>query len=186
MNLDVELEAILFVTTEPVTLSRLATFFDVPVDTVRAAAQRLAERLMTGGTRLTLIDDTIQLVAAPSCAPVIERLSREAVKGEIGKAGSETLAIILWRGPVSRVEIDRIRGVNSTFVLRNLLLRGLIERRDHPTDTRSFLYAATPELLHHLGLNRREELPEWQTVMDQLDAFMKAEAETALVSPSPL
>jgi segregation and condensation protein B len=108
----------------------------------------------------------------------IEKLKKEELRGDIGKAGAETLAIILYRGPLSRIEIDRIRGVNSTFILRNLLVRGLIERRDHPTDSRSFTYAITPTLLNHLGISHREALPEFDVIMNALDSFEKQEIES--------
>jgi segregation and condensation protein B len=73
---------------------------------------------------------------------------------DLGKAGLETLSIILYQGPISRAEIDYIRGVNSNFILRNLLIRGLIERVENPHDQRSFLYKPTLELISYLGLSK--------------------------------
>jgi segregation and condensation protein B len=117
------------------------------------------------------------MVTAPEAHEIIEAMRKDELSGDIGKAGAETLAIVLYRGPISRAEIDRIRGVNSTFILRNLLIRGLVERRQHPTDSRSWVYATTPELMNHLGIQSREMLPDFVAVMDSLDAFEKQQAE---------
>lgn len=175
MSLDSQIEAVLFYRTEPYEKDALATFFDVPLETVNSGLQILAERLKTGGTRLIQTDTMVQLLAAPEHSELIERLKKEELSSDIGKAGAETLAIITYRGPLSRTEIDKIRGVNSTFIIRNLLVRGLIERRDHPSDSRSFIYAVTPMFLSHLGVTTREELPDFETVMNSIDNFEKNE-----------
>jgi segregation and condensation protein B len=175
LRLDVRIEGILFYKAEPLKKHTLATFFDVPLDELETALTHLRERLTGGATRLTMTDTMVQLVSAPELSETIEKLKKEELRSDIGKAGAETLAIVLYRGPLSRAEIDRIRGVNSTFILRNLLIRGLVERREHPSDARSFTYAVTPTLLNHLGINRREEMPEFQTIMDALDTFEREE-----------
>jgi len=76
----------------------------------------------------------------------------------------------MYRGPISRAEIDRIRGVNSSFILRNLLIRGLIERSDGGSE-RSYSYQTTPSLLAHLGIEHKEQLTNYATVAAELDAF---------------
>ncbi len=179
MSLDAQIEAVLFYKTEPYEKSALAKFFAVSIDEINAALELLSTRLQTGGVRLIMTDTTVELRTAPELASLVESLRKEELKGDIGKAGAETLAIILYRGPLSRAEVDRIRGVNSNFIIRNLLVRGLIERREHPTDNRSFIYAATGELLAHLGVTQKETLPDFAQVMDALDAFEKSEHEAA-------
>lgn len=171
MNLDQLIEGVLFYRTEPMKKAALAEFFSSDPEEIDAALHTLSARLVSGATRLIATDSTVQLVTAPELADTIERLKKDELKGDIGKAGAETLAIILYRGPISRIEVDRIRGVNSTFILRNLLVRGLIERRDHPTDPRSFTYAITPALLGNLGITGREELPQFADILNALDAF---------------
>ena len=76
------------------------------------------------------------------------------MSSEIGKAGLETLAIVLYNGPVSRREIDYIRGVNSSFILRNLCVRGLVEREADSKDQKIFKYRSSLNLLAHLGIKR--------------------------------
>jgi segregation and condensation protein B len=178
MNLEMSIEALLFYKTEPIKKSALAETFGVSLDAITEALAQLTLSLQARGIRLTETDTAVQLVTAPEVSEFIEQVRKDEIRGDIGKAGAETLAIILYRGPLSRVEVDRIRGVNSTFIIRNLLIRGLIERRPHPTDTRSFVYAVTTDLLNHLGVQNREALPEFANIMNELDTFERQEQES--------
>ena len=90
---------------------------------------------------------------------------------DLGKAALETLTIILYRAPVSKGELDYIRGVNSSFILRNLLVRGLVERSINPNDKRSFVYRPTFDLLSHLGIAKIEDLPEYESVGQEIKKF---------------
>jgi segregation and condensation protein B len=175
MNLEKQLEAVLFYKVEPVKKTALADFFELSVEEIATALVSLQQSLADRGVRLTLTDEYAQLVTAPEASELIESMRKSELKNDIGKAGAETLAIILYRGPLSRVEVDRIRGVNSAFIIRNLLIRGLVERRSNPHDTRSFTYAATPALFNHLGVSKREDLPDFEVIMNTLDAFEKNE-----------
>ena len=177
MTLDQQIEAVLFCKTEPVSYEDLKQFLRIDETLLNEALATLSERLKSGITELIQTDTSVQLVLCPECSETIEGLRKEEMSREIGKAGAETLAIILYRGPISRPEIDRIRGVNSAFVIRNLLIRGLVERRENKRDQRTFLYAATPELLGHLGIGRREELPDFSEIMNALDAYEKDQRE---------
>lgn len=184
MELATQIEAVLFYKAEPVKKTALAEQFTVSKEEIETALSRLSESLQSHAIRLTITDTHVQMVTAPEVSELIEQVRKEELSNDIGKAGAETLAIILYRGPLSRIEIDRVRGVNSAFIIRNLLIRGLIERRPHPTDSRSFTYAISPELLNTLGIGKREELPEFSEIMTALDAFEKQESEeTAEVNP---
>ncbi len=176
MELDARIEAILFYKTEPVSIKTLADFLNVSLEEVSGALTALSQKLQNRGVRLLTTDTHVQLITAPEASELIEQLRKDELSTDIGKAGAETLAIVLYRGPLSRVEIDRIRGVNSAFILRNLLIRGLVERRTHPTDSRSFTYAVTPSLLQHLGITAREELHDFAEVMNAIDVFEKQSA----------
>jgi segregation and condensation protein B len=177
MELSSHIEAVLFYKAEPMKKTALAELFSVSNEEIEIALQKLSDSLQSHSIRLTTTDTMVQLVTAPEVSDLIETVRKEELSNDIGKAGAETLAIILYRGPLSRIEIDRIRGVNSAFIIRNLLIRGLIERRPHPTDSRSFTYAISPELLNNLGIGKREELPEFSEIMTALDAFDKQESE---------
>jgi segregation and condensation protein B len=94
---------------------------------------------------------------------------------EIGEAGLEVLAVILYRGPSTRAEIDYIRGVNTTSTIRTLLARGLLERAGNAQDSREYLYRPTTALLAHIGASRIEDLPEYGTIASELKAFEASE-----------
>ena len=177
MELSSQIEAVLFYKAEPMKKTALAELFSVSQEEIEQALGRLSETLGSHSIRLTTTDTMVQLVTAPEVNELIEQVRKDELSNDIGKAGAETLAIILYRGPLSRIEIDRVRGVNSAFIIRNLLIRGLIERRPHPTDSRSFTYAISPELLNNLGIGKREELPEFSEIMTALDNFERQESE---------
>jgi segregation and condensation protein B len=105
-------------------------------------------------------------------------LTKEELTRDLGKAGLETLSIILYQGPISRANIDYIRGVNSQFIVRNLLIRGLIDRVENPKDARSYIYKTTIDLLSHLGISKIEELPEYEQVRKDIDSYATNQQQT--------
>ncbi|MBI4086636.1 SMC-Scp complex subunit ScpB [Candidatus Kaiserbacteria bacterium] len=171
MNADVLIEAVLFYRTEPVTKKELGEFLGVSEEELSGALASLGERLSRGAARLIDTGSEVQLASAPEVSEIVEKLRKEELSREIGKAGAETLAIVLYRGPVSRAQIDYIRGVNSGYILRNLQVRGLVERVAHKTRAHAFEYAATPALYAHMGIAKKEDLPRYATVMDEIDVF---------------
>ena len=80
--------------------------------------------------------------------------------------------MVVYQGPVSRPEIDQVRGVNSSFILRNLMVRGLVERVTSEKDSRRYLYQPTLDLLRHLGLEKISDLPEYEEVKKELANFL--------------
>jgi segregation and condensation protein B len=113
--------------------------------------------------------DEVSLATAPNMKDFIEQIAKDEMSREIGKAGLETLSIILYNGPVSRREIDYVRGVNSAFILRNLCIRGLVEKKADIKDSRVLKYKGSLSLLAHLGLKKIEDLPEFQNFKAQID-----------------
>lgn len=195
MPLDILLEGLLFYKSQPLKKAYIAKQFGVSESDLRATLDTLHARLEGGGTRLLETDNEIELVTAPALASFIEELRKQDIKSDIGKAGAETLAIILYRGPISRSDIDRVRGVNSSFILRNLLIRGLIERGEKKGS--GYLFQITPSLLAHLGANRKEQLTDFARITDALENFVATtdpddtialdldEADDAATLPTP-
>ena len=171
MTNDVLIEAVLFYKTEPITKKELSDIVSISPEEVEEAVAVLAERVSSGATRLIDTGETVQLASAPEVKDTIEKLRREELAREIGKAGAETLAIVLYRGPVSRAQIDFIRGVNSGYILRNLQVRGLVERVAHQTRANTFEYIPTTALYAHLGITKKEDLPEYVSVAHEIDRF---------------
>lgn len=190
MALEQKLEAVLFYKGEAESKSHLAKLLDTTVDEIEKAANALTASLESRGIRLLHIDDQLELVTAPETSEAINNMRKEELVRDLGKADSETLSIILYRGPVSRADIDYIRGVNSSFILRNLQIRGLVKRVQNPGDSRSFLYQATPELLKHLGVTDITALPNYNEIKTELDSFEtdrhKEEEEAGDNEPLPM
>ena len=170
MPIDVLIEGFLFYKSAPQKKQTIIKIFDISEEDFIQALNILKERLKMGATRVVETDAEIQLVTCPEMAPIIEAMRKNELKMDIGKAGAETLAIVLYRAPISRAEIDRIRGVNSSFILRNLLIRGLVERTNDKTGG-GFKFSATPALLAHLGVTHKHELPDFARISDVLDQF---------------
>lgn len=156
-------EALLFVSGDPVSVSRLAEIAEVSKEDMEEALDVLQKTYMEGGRGIFLIrhGDDVVLTSHPDCAAFVERFVRSEREGVLSRAALETLSIVAYRGPIGRAEIDSIRGVNSTMTLRNLLLRGLIERRGNPDDARGYLYSPTLVFLETIGLSRCSELPDF-------------------------
>lgn len=173
-----QIEAILFFKAEPLSIKRLTQILKKDEEEVRNAVRELREELKGRGLALVEWEDEVTLGTSKDVSHLIETLTKEELTKDLGKAGLETLSIILYQGPLSRADIDYIRGVNSNFILRNLLIRGLIERVENPRDQRSFLYKPTLELISHLGLSHITELPDYDAVQKDIEAFKSAEQET--------
>jgi segregation and condensation protein B len=164
LSLDSQIEAILFWKGEPQSIKKLAANLGKKEEEILAGLEILKEKIKDRGVELIYKDDEVMLGTASKLSHIIERLTKEELVRDLGKAGLETISIIAYKGPISRAEIDYIRGVQSNFILRNLQIRGLVERVDNEKDRRSFLYRPTFELLQFLGVSKIEDLPEYEKV----------------------
>ncbi len=177
MNLESKIEAILFYKNEPIEIKKISKLLNVDEKGVKEAILKLSQSLQNRGITLIETDSEIGLATAPEYKDIIEQIARDEMSKEIGKAGLETLAIILYNGPISRREIDYIRGVNSTFILRNLSIRGLIEKEHDSGDMRVYKYKPTISLLAHLGLKNINELPDFEILKDKISDVISTEKE---------
>ena len=179
MNIDLKskIESILFYVAEPVEVVFLAKTLGVTKDEVLSAVGQLELSLKERGIRVILHNEEVTLVTAPEFSETIEKMVKEERERELGRAGIETLSIVAYKGPVSRKEIDYIRGVNSQYALRNLLLRGLVERKNSEKDERVMVYNITVDTLRHLGLGSVSELPEYKESRKQLETNIKEDDE---------
>ncbi len=160
LPLSVKLEALLFVAAEPVTTAQLAEALDVSASVIERGLNELETSLSPRGIRLQRHAGRFQLTTAPQLAEDVERFLGLEATTHLSRAALETLAIIAYQQPVTRPQIDSIRGVNSDSMMKSLLSKGLIlesGRADGPG--RPILYSTTPEFLQHFGLNSILELP---------------------------
>jgi segregation and condensation protein B len=144
---------------------------------IRESLENLRLMLNNRGIRLIITDREASLATAPEVKGLIEQIAKDELSKDIGKAGLETLAIILYNQGVSRREIDYIRGVNSAFILRNLSIRGLIEKEPDNKDQRTFRYRASLSLLGHLGITKIDELPNLTEFRTQINTALKNAAQ---------
>ncbi len=177
MELANTIEAILFYQAEPMTVKRLSVLLKRSEGEVRDALKVLEEKLLSSGLRLITNGDEVVLGTSPDASALIEAITKEELSKELSKASLETLAIVLYKGPITRAEIDYVRGVNSTFILRNLLIRGLVEKIENPNDQRSFLYKPTFQLLEHMGVTKIDDLPAYHDTLATLAGFVASKTE---------
>ncbi|OGG62412.1 hypothetical protein A3C87_02280 [Candidatus Kaiserbacteria bacterium RIFCSPHIGHO2_02_FULL_49_34] len=169
MDISNRILGVLFYSTEPITRDTLASMLAVEREVLDKGIEELQSDFASRGIRTLTEGDTVALVTAPELAETIDTIRKDALSRDIGKAGAETLAIVVYHGRVSRARIDAIRGVQSSAIVRSLLVRGLIERI--AGEGRSPEYAASPQLLAHLGVTNRGELADFHEVMSALTSF---------------
>ena len=118
--------------------------------------------------RLVFFDGKVQLVASPYSIEAVKKLIKSDFEEDLSSAALETLAIISYRGPISRAAIENLRGVNCSFILQSLAIRGLIDRKNNPEDGRSYVYSVTFDFLKHLGLTKLEDLPNFNELKNKI------------------
>ncbi|MFZ1626753.1 MAG: SMC-Scp complex subunit ScpB [Candidatus Moraniibacteriota bacterium] len=178
------LEALLFISGEPITETRLAELLAVEKAEVAVAVARLKERYGNDpDAGLMLIEHAgrIEMATKKELTTLIEAFTKSMLQDTLSKAALEVLSIIAYRNPIARSEIEAIRGVNCSYTLRALLIRGLIERQGNPEDARGYVYRPSFQFLEHLGLARIEDLPDYGTL--STDERMHLVAETIASGP---
>lgn len=159
-ELEQAIEAILFVAEQPVELSKLIKTTGASEARVKQALKNLATKLADGGINLLRAGKSYQLVTAPKQAGVVEKFIGQQFRAELSQPALETLAIIAYRQPVTKADIETVRGVSSEQTLRNLLVRGLVTESGHsPTPGQPKLYRTTAKFLQVLGLGQTDQLP---------------------------
>ncbi|MFC1651664.1 SMC-Scp complex subunit ScpB [Patescibacteria group bacterium] len=161
------IESILFVADEPVSLNEFKSITKVKALQITEVLEQIKESLSGRGFNLIEKDKTYQLVSNPQNSEVIAKFFNEELRRDLSQAALEILSIISYKQPVTRVEVDKIRGVHSGGSIRNLAIRGLIEevgRKDGPG--RPILYGTTINFLKHLGLSSPDELPKLEEIQD--------------------
>ncbi len=168
------IEALLFALGGPMSRLEISKALTIDISATEEALTLVRNR--SEGHGIVLVDDgkEVELRASADASDVIERVRKENYTRDIGRAGLETLAAILYKGPLSRSEIDFIRGVNSSQIVRTLTIRGLVRKIANPKDMRSFLYEATTELLAELGVTQTSELHDQRDVQEKLTALETA------------
>ena len=180
LSLESQIEGLLFVADGPTPISQIAIALEVTSKRIRATLDKLEETYQNRGLSLQRHKDEIQLTTTSEMAPLVETfLGLESLQ-RLTKSALEVLAIIAYQQPVTRPQIDAVRGVNSDSVIKRLHSRGLIAevgRADGPG--RPILYGTTPEFMQHFGLNSLEELPPLESDGEEDEPPSEEVARTA-------
>jgi segregation and condensation protein B len=153
-------ESLLFIAGEPVTVTQLAHALELAPDAIEAALEQLALACRERGVRVQRAGEGVQLVSAPEAAAVVARFLGVGPQPRLSAAALEALAIVAYRQPITRAQVEGIRGVDSSGVIRALLARDLITEAGRlETVGRPILYATTGEFLRQFGLGSLGELP---------------------------
>lgn len=167
-NLLSKIEAILFIYGEPIEMKKMAQILKMEEKEIKTAVGLLENELRREERGLSLIKegDRIQLSTKPELSGLLEDLTKQEFSEDLTPASLETLSIIAYAGPLTRAELEYIRGVNSSFILRNLLMRGLIDRFINPQRTNAYIYKIGFDLFKKLGISSLDDLPEYKKYND--------------------
>ena len=162
---EAQLESILFISGEPVSYKQLEKVLDISRDELLATIEGLSARYRDDQSSAFLLvthKETLQLATKSELRELIELITKSTLQESLSKAQLEVLSIISYRGPISRTEIEAIRGVNCSYTLRALLLRELIERDGNPENLRGYVYTLSNQFLLSLGVSSPVELPDFE------------------------
>lgn len=174
-----KLEALLFLSGEELSYKKLMSTLKISLEELTLAKTALQTTLAERASALALVDSgkALRLVVGSACQELGETLVGAELETNLTKAALEVLAIVVYRAPIARADIDSLRGVNSQYTLRNLLLRGLIDRSGNPHDARGYVYTPSMNFLTTLGMKSTSELPDFLTLSQ--DPRLQVLGETA-------
>ncbi|MDQ3018791.1 MAG: SMC-Scp complex subunit ScpB [bacterium] len=160
-----QLESLLFVSNKPLTLKALTKYTGADPAAIEQALQQLHELRKDSGIVVLMTDNEYQLATNSNNTEAVKTFLNSDLREALTDATVEVLAIIAYRQPIAKAEIEAIRGVNSQYSIRALLMRGLIEKIPNPGDARGMLYQITTEFLQHLGITSVNDLPDFDTLV---------------------
>jgi len=174
LSLEAQIETLLFFFAQEVSLKELSKMLDVSTREIKTAITKLTDSYASRGLRIVTNGKNYSLVTAPEMAGVLEKLTEQEKQKPLSKSALETLSIVCYKAPVTRIEIDYVRGVNSNYALRNLLTRGLIEKVQ---DGSKVQYRPSVEALRFIGVESQQDLPDYETVVKQATHIIETETE---------
>jgi len=179
MNITAQLEAILFVASKPLTIKKLANTLSASEVEVRDAISVLSERYNHAGSGINILlgADEVQMVTGSAYAELLESFLKSEVMGELTPAQLETLTVVAYQQPVTRPELEQIRGVNCAVILRNLLQRGLVEEQECK-DSVLPVYRLSIQALKQLGVQSAQDLPHYAEFHDHEHVHEALKEET--------
>jgi len=180
MSIKSKIESLLFISAKPMTINELGKLIGKKTGEIKEAGDKLVEEYREAKKGIQIIKNgqKFQMVSSPDNSKVIKEFIKDETTGELSRPSLEALTIIAYRGPISKIDLDRIRGVNCALIIRNLLLRGLIEVKPDKTKSESY-YNVSFDFIRFLGINDIKELPEYERLHkdDTIDRVLSEEED---------
>lgn len=161
-DLSSKIESVLFVFGDPIKLKKLSKILKVSEKEIKKEILKLQEDYQNRGICILEKDGKVQMLSSPKNAKIVKCLVESSLSEELTPAALETLAVISYKEPILRRDIDEIRGVNSVFSLRALMMRGLIEKYEDKGGKEDVFYRTTLDFLKKLGISKVSELPQYE------------------------
>ena len=173
-----KIESLLFISAKPMTISELSRLIGKKAVEVKEAGDKLVEEYKNAKKGIQIIKNgsKFQMVSAPDNSKVVKEFIKDETTGELSRPSLEALTIIAYREPITKIDLDRIRGVNCALIIRNLLLRGLIEAKADKAKQETY-YNVSFDFIRFLGINDIKELPEYERLSkdDTIDRILNEE-----------
>ncbi len=178
-----QIEALLFLSNKPLSTKKIADLVERSKAEVETVLEVLRQEynIDSRGLRLIFNADEVQMATAPEVTDIVEKFLKEEQTGEMTRPQLETLTIIAYRGPITKMELEQIRGVNCSLILRNLMIRGLVEETVNKK-IKTIVYQVTLDFIRHLGLTSTKDLPDFERLSQSetlLDLLNRDEKEPA-------
>jgi len=178
MSTKKKIESLLFISAKPIGAREMSQLIKKDVKEIQAMADELMADYLEkkGGLQIIKNGSSYQMVSAPENSSLIQDFIKDETAGELTRPSLETLTIIAYRGPIAKLDLERIRGINCSLIIRNLLLRGLIEAKDDKKKNETY-YSVTFDFIRFLGINDIKDLPNYERLSkdDTLDRVLKGE-----------
>ncbi len=163
MSLKSQLESLLFVAVKPLSVKELGAFLDAKTKVIEEALEELANDYKNAERGISLIknNNQYQITSAAENAALVQEFLKSETSGELSQPSLEALSIIAYRGPISKLELEKIRGINCSLIIRNLLMRGLIEEKFEKSKNENY-YTVTHDFIRFLGIGSISDLPDFE------------------------
>ena len=178
-----KIESLLFISHKPLSVQKIAELTKSEKETVKNTLNELMQQYQEEerGFQIMKVGQSYQMVSAPDNGKIIKEFLKDEQTGEMTKPSLETLTIIAYRGPITKAELDMIRGVNCSLILRNLMIKGLVESKEDKSKMQT-VYGITFDFMRHLGISQLKDLPDYEKLNqnDNLDKLLHPEETEAV------
>jgi len=185
MSLASKIESLLFVAIKPMSVKKIAELVKADEEKVKESLNSLLNKYNTPTSGINLLknNQNYQLATGPDNRKLVQDFIKDEMTGELSKPSLETLTIVAYRGPITKPEIEQVRGVNCSLIIRNLMIRGLIEQKEDKKAMKVY-YTITFDFMRYLGINDIKELPNYEKLnqSDDLNNILTKQTNDTAIS----